>query len=76
MHAVEWLFEVLLLLSKHTVSWNLVMTLYQIEFAVKAVVQGLASETKRTVIARMVRGWKTSTTTTTVSPMEVRPQHS
>ena len=72
MDVVEWLFEVLLLLSKHTVSWNLIMTLYQTEFAVKTVVQALASEIRRTVIARIVRRRETSTT---VSPMEIRPQH-
>ena len=60
MHMVEWLFEVMLMISKNSVSWNLIMTLYQMEFAVKSVCQAMSTETRRAVFLKVFSRLKSS----------------
>ena len=61
MHFVEWLFEVMLLLSKNSVSLNFVMSLYQMEFAVKSICQTMSTETSRALCYRIFNKLKSST---------------
>ena len=61
MHFVEWLFEVMLLLSKNSVSWNLILTVFQFQFAVKSACQVMSTETSRALCFRIFSRLKSST---------------
>ena len=55
MHALELLFELILLLSKDISTWNLIWSVYQFEFAVKSVCQALNSEARRKWLLELIR---------------------
>ena len=66
------------MISKNSVSWNLIMILYQMEFAVKSVCLAMSTETRRAVFLKVFSCLKSSALVLWVKMnfvSKVRPQN-